>query len=475
MPYIVSYLITAFILFGLSGLGVSSVYIYLLGYVNIAFLFYKNDPLDPLLWLSFAWEFLFVNYFSGVLYIPKHIDFTEPILYILFVLAVFVIAYYCGRRKRINKKRQSVLLFFERKGNAKMQKFLTIAAILAIIGGFGVAFELFVLRGFSLDGGERRAEFQEALGSFSLMVQLGCILIAGAYFSLPSVFFWGNLRNKILAIVATFALALSAIAIAGKQSLFVIVVILVLMLLIIYCYKIRVVVPAIVKILLLVIVVFMGSYIIVLSSQRSAIEVVAGERLEIATDLTQEFKDKAASILPISLQNTFAEMFGYYGFQLGCFSEQWNINNYPERYDLIAFPPRVLALFPWIERQIIKIFPPYKEIYRDEFTTLGNAFPEKEGYYNLSNWSTNIQSGIKTFGFIGFLIVVFIHGFLSRRIYEHFHTNPSYFVFCFLLWNIIFMVYTIMNGFTGSTDGLFFLLISLCLYWKYKGKEPYFV
>ncbi len=475
MPYIVSYIITAFILLGLSGLGISPVYILLLGYINIAFLFYKNDPLDPLLWLSFAWEFLFVNYFSGVLYIPQHIDFTEPILYILLVLTVFVIAYYCGKTKYINKKGRLVTLFFEKEGNVKMQRFLTIAAILAIIGGLGISFELFVIRGFSLNGGDRRAEFQDALGSFSLMVQLGYILVAGTYFALPSIFFWGNLRNKILAIGATIGFALSAIAIAGKQSLFVIVVIVAMICLLIFYYRIKVKIPSVVKLMLIVIVIFMGGYVMVLSSERSAIDVAEGEKFEMAEDLSPEFKEKVAQILPVSMLNTIADMFGYYGYQLGHFCEQWNLSHFTDRYDMVTFMPRVLDITPWLERQIIRIFPLYKEIYKDYFTPLGNEVAMREGYYGASNWWTYIFKGIKIFGFGGFLVVVFVHGFISRRLYESFHNKPSYAVFSLLLWNNIFMLYTIMNGFPGSTDSLFFLLVSLYLYWKYKGNEPFFV
>lgn len=474
MPYIVSYFITFFILLGLPELQIPSIYILFLGYANLILLFIRRDPFDPLLWLSFSWEFLFINYFSGAIIIPSHIEFTEPISYILVVLMTFVIAYYCGRRNRLQNK-EITSNFLGLQGNLKMQHFLTFAAILTIIGGLAVTFEVFVINGFSLDGGERRSEFQDVLGSFSPLVTIGVILVAGAYFSIPALFFWGGVRNKILAIFAAVAFALSSIAIAGKQAIFVVFVILAFTYLMKTYYLVKTKTPKYLKIAILLLLLFMGSYIMVLSGERHNSSGEKGELLMSAVDLSTDFKKKVSAFLPISFQNTFAEMFGYYGFQIGTFSEQWNINHYKERYDLLPFLPRVLAPFSWLERQVIKVFPWYTEIYKDSFTPMGNELPIKDGYYHLSNWQTFMVSGIKTFGFVGLIIVVFFHGFFSRRLYEWFRLKPSYAGFCLLLWNNIFMIYTIMNGFSGSTDGLFFLLVAIYLFVRYKGKEPFFI
>lgn len=91
--------------------------------------------------------------------------------------------------------------------------------LLGIIGSLMICFEMFVLLGVSMDdGGERRRQFQEL---FPLMVltPIGTILLGGSFPSIFSVFCGGSKTNILLGLVNILALALSSMAIAGKQGI----------------------------------------------------------------------------------------------------------------------------------------------------------------------------------------------------------------------------------------------------------------
>ena len=96
------------------------------------------------------------------------------------------------------------------------------------------------------DGGERRRQFQEL---FPLMVltPIGTILLGGSFPSIFSVFCGGSKINILLGLVNILALALSSMAIAGKQGILFVTLILAYIYFFHKCYRIKIKIPVYVK------------------------------------------------------------------------------------------------------------------------------------------------------------------------------------------------------------------------------------
>lgn len=442
---------------------------WILGYAIIFITAREKDPLDARAWVFCAWGILFVNYFCGILYIPPTIEFLFPISYILLVLCMFFIGYKRGTRdKAVDKADKILSTFLSFKANPKLQKLMFMLGILACIGVAFAYIELIVIRGYSLDGGLRRDEFHNDLESsdvnykFSPLLIFGNIFLGGAFISALSTFFWGNKRNKITGIFAIASVALYSVLIAGKQGIFIGLLTVIFALVLKNYYKVKVKLPVVAKLLIIIGSVCAFSYLLDLTNSRGG-NIDFGDKLN-QDNVSESFAEMGGKYIPVKLQNIFLDYVGgYYGNQIGCFSERWELDNYPEKYFIRV--PRLLGPFVWVERQIAKVFPLYYDIFDDNYSP-AIARNQTNGYYGLATWQTTIRSGISWYGLFGQLIVVFFHGFYSRRLYEHIKKKPSFVSVHLCLLNSIALVYTIMMNFFGETCGTFALLILLILTWK---------
>lgn len=467
MPYVFGYFLLFFVLNLNYVFGASPTLIWVLGYVILFLTIRNKNPFDPQAWMFFSWGVLFVNIFSGVIYIPANIDFLAPMFYVILTLFMFHCGFLAGKTDNFRFNKNQVRNFLYQKAGPKLQWFITILGILTVIGALAISFEMFVIHGMSFNGGERRAEVQSAFKALTPLTTLGVILIGGCYISALSLFFGGNSRNKFLAITSIASIALASVAIAGKQGILIAILIILFGFLVSKYYRVKLKIPIYVKTLLVSVCILFILYISILSSERHG-NVGKGELLTESSRFNQEFIDEM-NFLPATLKNTFAEFFGYYGDQLCTFSERWELDDYPNIYSILELPPRVLNPFTWFERQVAKILPFYNTIYPPDklLTRIAN---QNNGYFSLANWQTTLLQGIKIFGFAGQLIVVFFHGYYSRRLFEKVGKNISFTTLHMCLLNSIFLVYTIMMNFLGETSAFFYLAIILFLHFNSKIK-----
>lgn len=465
MNYYISASIMGFLLLAGASLNISPSATWITCYIIMFLTIKGKNPLDPRIWLFFAWGVIFTNLFSGVRYVPP-IDFLFPILYTILVISCFFIGYSINKRIICKYAQTRVKTFLLKPLSTKKQKFINISALFCLIGTIGVLYDLFINLGVSFDGGDRRADFIENFNRLSFLTTIGMLMIGGCYMPIVSIYFQGSKINKYWGALSFLCLGLYSIAVGGKQGIFLVGLFLIAMVTISRKYKVKVHIPWLVKSILGSIIVFFFLYITALSSERHG-HIDTGEALTNSTEFSVEFVNGVGQYIPSSLQNTFAEFFGYYGDQLGCFCERWNIDNYPDKFSFIEFPPRILEPFVWIKRQVEKVFPIYNEIFppKDKNLILRIA-NQSSGYYGLANWQTTVRQGIDLFGFLGQLIIVLLHGYYSKEIFVRFHNSPSFSLLHACILNCIFLVYTTMMNLIGETSVLVYLILIIYLFYQ---------
>ena len=251
-------------------------------------------------------------------------------------------------------------------------------------------------------------------------------------------------------------LALASMAIAGKQGILFIILIFAYIYIFHRYYRMPIRVPKYVKISIMGSIYAFILYLSFLTVGRQNVE-TEGDLLQRGT-FSKEFVDISKQYIPNGIQNNFAEFFGYYGNQLPYVAERWEIEKFEDKYGYIRFP-RILAPFTFLERQVIKIFPLYQEIYPDDrVATIKN---QSRGYFGNANWGTIAFLNIKYFGIIGGLIAFFFVGKISRKFYNHFFRSPNYITFQLNYINCAGMFYFTMFYFTQETGPFFYLVILL--------------
>lgn len=471
MKYIIGYCLVFFILITKASFGISSSLTWLLCYIIAITFIWKSDPLSPEPWLFFSWNVLFINLFSGIRYTPSNVDFLPPVAYALIFLFCFHLGYRLNKKKvdKNNIKRFEYLISL--KSNRKMQYIYTIAGICSIIGVVLVLFDIFFMLGLSMDGGERRAGFIENFSNLSWRTNIGMVLAGGIYVSMFSIFWGGNKKNSIIGVLSFFSSILYSFAIGGKQGVLLSLLVVSFALFVRKKYNVKSAISIYAKFGSVCVLFFVFSYITLLSSERHE-NAGTGDLLNDTEHFSKEFIAESNKYLPNSIKNTFAEFFGYYCDQLGTFSEQWNIENYPEKYEGINIVSDPISPFVFIDRQVKKIFPYYCKIFPDEEDLIKRIANQKKGYYGLANWQTIIVQGLRLYGIVGLLIVFFMHGFFSKTLVVSTKNNFSYskMGLCFI--NAAFMVYTIMCNILGETSILIYLIFLLyCLYREVKRKN----
>lgn len=447
MSYIIG-CIAIFFLLSIGSLFFQSTVVFLLSYFTLFLIARKKNPFDSRVWLIVSWLVLFINLFSGVRIVPS-INWVEPIFYVVVVLCTYCVGY---SWKQKSVKKDQLKGFLSLMPNKKYQKFIFISGIIGVLGSVFVIIDLFYLIGLSMHGGDRRAEFIDNLDQLSLLTNLGMLMVGCVFVSISSLFFHGDTKNKVLAVFSLLALIIQSFAIAGKQGVFLASLFLGCLFFVSKTYSIKIIMPIFVKGCLICLGLFVFSYITTLSSERHG-DIVAGDVFRSENvKFSEDFSSSVGKYLPLSVQNTFGEFFGYYGDQLGTFCERFNIENYWEKYYLFEMPPKVLEPFVFLKRQIQKIFPWYDDIFiKKEADLLERIRTQREGHYGLANWQTILKAGLDWFGIIGQIVVVFFHGYFSRRVFEMLHMRPSLSLFHFSIFNNIFCVYTTMMCVLGET------------------------
>ena len=223
--------------------------IWCIGYILIILGLLKKDPMDPRFWLFLGVNILLVNGFSGVLYVPAYIKIEKIIIYVLLT----VISFHLGFGKLPLKDSKSISKFrmvFCAYSNLSNRVHILLG-IVGILGAILICFEMFIIFGVSLDdGGERRSQFQN-LFPFLTLTPIGVILLGGSFPSIFSIFGGGSKVNVILGLLNVIALALSSMAIAGKQGILFVLLILVYIYLFHKYYRVTIKVSWFVKFVIL--------------------------------------------------------------------------------------------------------------------------------------------------------------------------------------------------------------------------------
>lgn len=454
MPYIIGYLLEIVSVFGLKGI-ISPFTNWIIGYVLLFVVLKGKDPLNPCYWLFIGVNILIINGFSGILYVPADIQPYKIIVYVLLTVFAFHLGY--GNVKAYKKSRKynnlSVLPTWIIKIN-------TICGLVGIIGSLLICVEMFVLFGVSIDdGGERRAQFQN-LFPFLVLTPIGTILLGGSFVSIFSIFSGGSKLNKLLGLLNVFALATASMAIAGKQGIMFVLLILSYIFLFQRYYKIKFQIPKYVRMSLIGIGYLFMVYLMFLTTGRQNTS-YEGELFQEGR-FSQDFSTVSQEYLPSGIQNTVAEFFSYYGNQFPYVAERWKIEHFEDKYGYIRLP-RILGLFTFIERQVIKVVPLYNDIYPDDReVTIKN---QSKGYFGNANWGTIAFLNIKYFGIVGGLIFFLIYGKISRHIYDYMAKNFNYLTFQLNFINCAGMFYFTMFYITQETGPLIHFLILIFLLW----------
>lgn len=461
MSYILAYLFILFDVFLFKNI-IPSFGIWCIGYSIVIVALLKKNPLDPRFWLFLGVGILLINGFSGILYVPTYIMPYKTVIYLMATILAFHLGF--GKLHVLNGKLnrcKGKILF--KPFSVQSNKIHIFWGLIGIVGSSLICLEMFVIFGVSLDdGGERRMQFQE-LFPLLRFTPIGTILLGGSFLSIFSIFCGGSKPNVILGLLNIITLVLASVAIAGKQGVLFVMLIFAYVYLFHRFYGIVIKVPGYVKIFICASIGLFVMYLAFLTSGRQNVE-SEGELLT-TRGFDKKFVEMSQTYVPAKIQNTFAEFFGYYGNQFPYVAERWEIEGFEEKYGYMRFP-RFLGPFTFLERQVIKIFPFYREIYPDDrVETIEN---QSKGYFGNANWGTIIFLNIKYFGILGGLIAFFFVGKIARLLYNNFIRHPNYITFQLNYINCACMFYFTMFYFTQETAPFIYLLILICMGYYFK-------
>lgn len=453
MYYIIPYSFVLFDIFILTAI-LPSFLCWLIGYIVLFLSLKGRNPTDPRLWLCVGINILFLNAFTGIMYVPSYISYSKVIIYTLLT----VIAFHLGFGKLPSNINKFKGFIFSRL-STKLQNITKLCGIIGIIGGILICFEMFIIFGVSIDdGGERRAQFQEMF-PYMVLTPIGVILLGGSFISVFSIFCGGNKINQFLGIINILSIAVSSMAIAGKQGILFTIMIIIYVYSFKLFYKSKFNIPKYIKFSFLGIIYIFIAYLTFLTIGRQ--NITDDSNLIETSSFSEDFKNVSMKYVPTSVQNTFAEFFGYYGNQFPYIAERWDIEKFEEKYGFFRFP-RILGPFTFLERQVKKIIPYYNEIYPDDrVLTIKN---QTKGYYGNANWGTIVFLNIKYFGIIGGLIFFFFYGKLSKFIYNLYSKDLNFVTFQLNFINCASGFYFTMFYYTQETGPFFHLLILLLMY-----------
>lgn len=452
-----------------------------IAYVILGITIIKKNPLDPRLWLFVGFNVLIINGFM-TRNLNKHYDIVIPMMYVYSTIVCthvgFMIKYkrisvtlikVIRKNQRIHSKLIRVKQFnihnyFKYRPHKFIQPVTTVCGCMGILGALLICIEGFVILGFSLDdGGDRRAQFQEAL-PFMVLTPIGMIFLGGGFFSALSTFLWANKWNSFLGVLNLIALAVASVAIAGKQGILYDVIIIVFSLSFKKVYNIKIKTPRYLKITSIIFVYLFAIYLANLTIGRQNIEGLG--HLYERNLYDKRYETFAKKIIPRNAQDSFFEILAYYGDQFPYFCERWEIENIPKKYGVIRIP-RVLGPFSWIERQVQKVIPVYSDIFPEDRDNW--VYNQRQvGTYSNATWASCAFLNIKYFGLLGGLLMFLLYGFFSRMLFDSTIHHFTFTKYNYSFFNCISAFYYTMFFSTQETPILMYLIIVIILHKIFK-------
>jgi len=467
------------------------------------------NPLNPLLWLYFSWNILFINAFSGILIYHPRFDLFFPIIFCICVLLTFLLGYYISniiysQRKVLQELRKELIIvsrqevtfilklisissllltfslgylvdsssstFHQNAKNKefadKLQKLNTyrankiakIFSICSIVAALLFAFEIIcVYNGNILAPALLRETFSER--DATLLSQLSGILFFGGLFSVTAFLLLGNSSNRTWYILGIFSFAFGSVLSAGRQMVFQLIISSTICYLILKYNSIKLVIPKKYKFFFGITISLIVGYFAFISTLRST--VVEGDdrtKSDMYSSLnnfsySDDFQE-VSMFLPDFINNTITDYTFYFSHEIIAFADWWHINN------ISILDVKFARFSPFFERQIDRLHLGFET----QQSRLSNeSKKEQKGSIFNAGWLTTNAQLLQNLGFIGAFLFVFFHGFLSQKLYYHTLLFPTFGSVNLCVANNIILLNTISNSAFSETQVFFYIIISIWL------------
>jgi len=437
----------------------NSVTIFILCNVLLFLALKKFNPLNPILWLLLSWNILFINAFSGVIIFNIDIDIIEPIIICLSIILTFFLGYSInlGNFKQIYQT--SILIFhdfFVKKVLSKKLHYITyIFSIFAIIGAILFIIEIvFIYNGNLFEPMELRDIFHER--DVTLLSQLSAIFAFGGLFSVSAFIFLSKSKYRTVYLIGTIALTVGSLLSAGRQMIFQLIMSSLFCFSILRFYKINLSISKIHKYIFGTVIVLIISFFVFISTARDLVS--DKSKAEVYSSLnTSSYSDdflNTLSFFPSYIEDFFVDYTFYFSHEIFLFSEWWHEN------EIQVIDYSVLRFSPFIERIVDRFGLPFETqaeriIRFKNFNSKGSIIPQ--------GWRTTNASLFGNLGYLGSYLLVFFHGFFSKKLYIKCLTRPNFGLLNLSIANNLILIYTISNSVFSETQVLFYIIVSFLL------------
>ncbi len=428
---------------------------WVVSYILLVIILKNVDLISPLAWLMTIWNIIFINAYSGIIIYHSPIDYSA-LLYLSLTLFVFAIGYFLP----FNDKNKHVPLSFKIKLSNKESIITIILAYMGIIGGIFIFIDIIILSGGNINN---LSALRLLIGTreVSIFGQLAAILLSGSFFSLVVLLIF-KFKNQIILILSVVGLATGSIVSAGRQNIFQIFLVITMVLLIKFKYHIKTKLSPGIKIIGFSLIGIIIVYLIVLSATRDVTSMDKNKMVGYTKTNNLSYSDDFSNLmnkLPIEASNFIADFTFYFSEEIIVYSDAYRYKTYPIiNIDFLQF-------FPFFERQLHKL-----GLRKNTLELRMNKLWEKHYETSVFNsaWGTSMLTLLKCFGYLGGILIVFLHGLFSRYIYSSFLRKPELSTILALIVNNIILFYTAITPVTQEISFMFFVFISFYFFFRKK-------
>ncbi|WP_152524875.1 hypothetical protein [Clostridium sp. Ade.TY] len=411
-------------------------------------------------------------YFSDLITYLQKPNSLIPIIYLFFAIILILAGFYLDNKITLSKykmekykKKYDLRMKYLNRNNLNVISLINFVAILGIIASLLFTYEMIFIKHINIMNAAQTREIfstSEATG-FS---KIASILAFGSLISLSSVIIlWKdiNFKHKCIWIISPCLFILFSILSSGRQAAFQIIVVIIAAIAI---KKNNATISGEInkkgkktlkyKILICLIISLIMTYGLLLSNSRND--------GNISTDKTQVlqyyFKYKLNPVaetmlntLPDPLRAGVTEMIVYYTHEIPEFAMFWDIPQTTHFYGMYSTP--------FIARRLYSIgLNKYSVEYIMNYVS---SYMESIGVMP-AGWKTVFSFFIVDFGKIFTLIISFIIGIVSSKIYKAYKIRRSFFSSLLLIITNVSMIYTIMFPAASDTTLLFTWIFSIIMF-----------
>ena len=441
----------------------SSIFNILICYTFLYLLSREVNFLNPIFWLVIPWNLLFINAFTGVINYKYNVSIIEPILFCIILLLVFFLGYsfHKIRFPSIKNSVQADINFgkyLESLNDVVLEKKVLIYTFFSIVAFTLFFIEIvFIYDGDILNPASLRMLFHKR--DVTILSQLSSIFYFGGLFSLTGFVFFRNSKYKTFYLLGIFSFAFGSFLSAGRQMVLQLIFILFSCFSLMKYYQVKVNLKRIHKFLLGIGFLSILGYFIFISTARSTTALYDNRtKLEIysslnnstfSEDFIMQLEDK-----PLFIENFLVDYLFYFSHEIILFSEWWAYN------EIELIDMKIIRFSPFLERQLDR-FGLYFESQQDWIAKKEKKF--NEGYIIEQGWPTTNKELLVNTGYLGSFLIVFTHGYFSRKLFFRTKLKPSFGLLNLCIINNVILFTTISNSTFSETHILFYILVSFLL------------